>query len=175
MATAATAKQQDAATCPASEGVNAAPRLPDDQAAAWVGFLAAHSEITRALDAGLSAEFNLSLSALEVLARTAWASEGRMRISDLAEAALLSQSRVSRIVDQLEQRGLAERTSCPSDSRGVFADITEAGRELTGRALEWHWTQVRERFFASLSDRQVAELGKIWQQMLGRAPGAAGC
>jgi DNA-binding MarR family transcriptional regulator len=148
----------------------AAPRLPAGQAQAWVGFLAAHAELTRALDAGLANGFGLSLSELEVMAQIAWETEGSLRMSDIAEMALLSQSRVSRIVDQLEARGLVERVSCPSDSRGVFAQITEAGRELVSRALDWHWGQVQERFFATLSEAQVRELGAIWQGILGQAP-----
>ena len=158
--------------CPAAPGaVNAAPRLPDEQARAWLGFLAVHADITRALDAGLGAEFGLSLSALEVLARLAWAPDGRLRMTDLALGALLSQSRVSRLVDQLAERGLIVRSTCPSDSRGVFAHITDPGRELIGRALEWHWAQVRTRFFATLSPDQVRELGDIWGGILGRPIG----
>jgi DNA-binding MarR family transcriptional regulator len=145
-----------------------APPLPDARSRAWVGFLAAHAEITRALDAELASHFDLSLSALEVLARVAWEAEGRLRMSDLAERAMLSQSRVSRIVDQLEARRLVERVTCPSDSRGVYAAITDAGRALTEEALRWHWAQVHDRFFAPLSDEQVDELGAIWQAILGR-------
>src|ERR1700681_4808206 len=117
----------------------AAPRLPEEQAAAWGGFLAGHAELTRALDAGLASEFGLSLSALEVLARLAWVDDGQLRMTDLAQGALLSQSRVSRLVDQLEARGLVERSSCPSDSRSVYATITEQGRTLTNRALGQHF------------------------------------
>ena len=167
MASADTVRPELASEQAVESCVNAAPRLPAEQAAAWVGFLAAHTEITRALDAGLNAQFGLSLSALEVMARIAWESDGRLRMSDLAQGALLSQSRVSRIVDQLETRGLAERFACPSDSRVVFAGLTEAGRELIGRALEFHWLQVQERFFAALSTDQVLALGTIWKGVLG--------
>jgi DNA-binding MarR family transcriptional regulator len=165
------AKNTDAPAHPAEVCLEAAPRLPDDKARAWVGFLAAHAELTRALDMGLSARFGLSLSALEVLARVVWEPEGRLRMSDLAEGALLSQSRVSRIVDSLEARGLLQRTSCPSDSRGVFARITEAGRELIAQALEWHWSEVEERFFSNLSGAQVGELGAIWDSVRGHPLG----
>jgi DNA-binding MarR family transcriptional regulator len=157
--------------------VSAVPRLPADRAEAWVGFLAAHAEITRRLDAELNARFDLSLSALEVLARLAWAEHGRLRMSTVAETALLSQSRVSRLVDSLEHRGLVERASCPSDSRGVYASISDAGRELAGRALRWHWEHVDELFFSSLSTAQVSQLGEAWRAILGRsvAAGAGDC
>lgn len=86
-----------------------------------------------------------------------------MRMSDLAHGTLFSPSRVSRVVDQLETRKLMERSSCPSDSRGVFAHITDSGRELVARALEWHGDQVAELFFGSLTKLQVASLNAIWQ------------
>jgi DNA-binding MarR family transcriptional regulator len=155
--------------------VDGVPRLPAAQQLAWVGFLAAHSEILRALDSGLAREFGLSVSALEVLAQLAADSEGQIRMSDLATGALLSQSRVSRIVDQLELRGLVRRTSCASDSRVVYALITPAGSELAGQALHWHWAQVQERFFARLDEDQVAALGLIWPAILGRDPGGNAC
>ncbi len=160
--------EEAAAACPggALDG-DGVPRLPEDQQAAWVGFMAAHAEIVRALEAGLGAEFGISVSALGVLARIAEESTGQVRMSDLAQGGLLSQSRVSRIVDTLELRGLVQRTSCPSDSRGVFALITPAGRELAARALHRHWAQVSERFFDPLEEGQVAELGAIWRAILG--------
>ncbi len=156
-----------AASCPGGalddEGL---PRLPAEEQAAWVGFMATHAGVVRALEAGLGGEFGISVGALEVLARLAAESSGQMRMTDLAQAGLLSQSRVSRIVDSLELRGLVERTSCPSDSRGVFALITPAGRELASKALRWHWAQVRERFFDPLTPGQVAQLGAVWDAIL---------
>jgi DNA-binding MarR family transcriptional regulator len=156
-----------AATCPGG-ALNAAgvPRLPEVEQAAWIGFLATHAAIMRALEAGLNAEFDLSVSALEVLAKLAQEPGGQVRMSELAHGALLSQSRVSRIVDALELRGLVARTDCPSDSRGVFALVTPAGRELATRALQSHWAQVRELFFDPLGDDQVAELGGTWRAIL---------
>jgi DNA-binding MarR family transcriptional regulator len=142
------------------------PRLSEDQQEAWVGFMAAHAGIIRALESGLGTQFGISVGALEVLSRLAGESSGQVRMSELAQGGLLSQSRVSRIVDSLELRGLVERTSCPSDSRGVFALITPAGRELTERALRWHWAQIRERFFDPLEGEQVAGLGAIWRAIL---------
>lgn len=147
--------------------VDAAPEMAHEQGEAWLGFLAAHSQLTRALDQGLTREFALSRSALEVLARIVHEPAGRERISNLADSALLSQSRVSRIVDQLEQRGLVERHACGDDSRGVWACITPPGRELTSRALEWHLAEVESRFFGVLTERQVKQLAAIWNRVLG--------
>jgi DNA-binding MarR family transcriptional regulator len=145
--------------------LEATAALPVEHTAAWLGFMATHAEIVRVLETGLTSGFGLSVSALEVLARVARADGGQMRINDLKQGMLLSISRVSRIVVALEDRGLMKRSSCPSDSRGVLAEITEHGRELARRALEWHSAEIQNRFFAALEDDQIAELGSIWRDI----------
>jgi hypothetical protein len=85
------------------------PQWSHEYAAAWIGLLATHRRLTRELDAELEAEHGLTLSGLELLARLASVDERRLRLSALAGEAGLSLSRVSRIVDTLEQRGLIER------------------------------------------------------------------
>src|SRR5689334_2695628 len=87
--------------------------------AAWLGLLQAHAALTRALDQGLSARHGLTLSSYEVLARLAHAPDGYLRMTDLAQQTQLSLSRVSRVVDHLQERGLVERKACPGDSRAV--------------------------------------------------------
>src|SRR5690349_23639239 len=79
--------------------------LPPHREAAWLGLLQAHAELTRALDAGLHSRHALSLSAYEVLARLAHAENCILRMSQLAERTQLSLSRVSRVVDHLQERG----------------------------------------------------------------------
>src|SRR4051794_1832512 len=102
--------------------------FPPEREAAWIGILQAHSELTRGLDVALSAGHGMTLSAYDVLSRLAHAEGGHLRMSLLAERSQLSLSRVSRVIDVLEQRGLVARRSCPDDSRVVHATITEAGR-----------------------------------------------
>src|SRR4051794_21455144 len=95
--------------------------FPPAREAAWIGLLQAHAEFTRACDAALAAQHGLSLSAYEVLSRLAHAEGGHLRMSMLAERSGLSLSRVSRVIDMLEGRGLVARRSCPGDSRVVHA------------------------------------------------------
>ncbi len=134
---------------------------------AWFGFLRVHAALTKRLDADLVARCGLPLSAFEVLARVAGADEGHLRISELAHSALLSQSRVSRIVDALEADGYLERRTCATDSRVVHATITERGRELAEAASARHAAEVQSRFFAQLSDDEVRELASVWRRVLG--------
>src|SRR3954468_19248429 len=120
--------------------------LPPAREAAWIGLLQAHSELTRGLDAQLVAAHGLTLSAYDVLSRLAHAEDGHLRMSMLAERSQLSLSRVSRVIDALEDRGLVARRSCPGDSRVVHATITEAGRTKVAEAQETFFEVVEQRF-----------------------------
>ncbi len=142
--------------------------LGDAKARAWLGLLRAHAEVTKAIDADLIAQIGLSLSAFEVLTRVAHAEDGHLRISDLAQAALLSQSRVSRLVDQLERDGLVARRACPADSRVVRVAVTDRGRELAERGRDLHLRGVQERVFAPLSEEQVEQLAAAFTAILAK-------
>jgi DNA-binding MarR family transcriptional regulator len=140
----------------------------DVHADAWIGLLETHKKLTRALDAELEAEYGLTLSSVEVLGRLA-AAEGRsLRMSALAEATGLSLSRISRIVDTLERRGLVSRRSCASDARAVEAHLAPEGLELVRKAQASHFASVQERFFEELSDREIATLAAVFRRFAQR-------
>ena len=127
--------------------------------------LRAHAELTRALDAQLAQEHKLPLSSYEVLLFLADAPEGRMRMSDLAESVLLSRSGLTRLVDRLEREGLLKRERCESDARGLFAEITPAGRQLFDAARRTHLDGVRALFLDRFSRDELRTLGGLWQKL----------
>jgi DNA-binding MarR family transcriptional regulator len=147
--------------------------LSDEKRAAWVGFMKTHAALTRALDADLIANVGIPLSAFHVLFAIAYTDEGHLKMSEVAEEARLSPSRVSRLVTELEQRGLLERLTCDTDSRVVYAAITDEGRELLASCEELHFEGVERRFFSGLSDKQVAVLAELWPRVLQSADSVA--
>jgi DNA-binding MarR family transcriptional regulator len=162
-----------AKSCAYVVGDDGLAQWSDTHADAWIGMLESHKILTRGLDAELEAQYGLSLSSVEVLGRLA-ASEGRrMRLSALADAAALSLSRISRIVDRLEARELIERRSCEADARAVEAHLTEAGLTLVRKAQASHFASVQERFFDQLSDAELATLAEVFGRIAPRA--AADC
>ena len=146
--------------------------FPPERQAAWIGILQAHSELTRALDAALSAGHGLSLSAYEVLSRLAHADGGHLRMTQLAERAQLSLSRVSRVIDALEARGLVARRSCAGDSRVVHATITGDGRAKVAEAQETFFEVVEQRFLGRLSCDEVGQLGRLLSRLVTEPIGA---
>jgi DNA-binding MarR family transcriptional regulator len=143
-----------------------AGQLSPEKRAAWLGFLQAHSVVTKALEADLIANFGLQLSGFEVLSRTALADDGYLRMSDLAEQVRLSQSRISRLVTELEQRGLMCRRGCEKDTRVVYAAITSEGRALVERVEQMHSEAIERRFFGRLSEKEVGHLAGLWERVI---------
>ena len=81
--------------------------LSDDELSAWRGLLRVHSRVTRALDDELVATHSLPLTSYEVLLMLDNAPDRRLRMAELADSVLLSRSGRVRLVDRLEQGGLA--------------------------------------------------------------------
>jgi DNA-binding MarR family transcriptional regulator len=156
-------------TCSYVLGKDGLARWSDIHADAWIGLLETHKRLTRALDAELEAEHGLTLSALEVLGRLGAADGRRLRLSGLAEACGLSLSRISRIVDALEARGLVERRGAESDARAVDACLTAAGLRLVRRAQGSHFAAVQRSFFEHLSEEEIQTLAEIFARFAPQA------
>jgi DNA-binding MarR family transcriptional regulator len=137
---------------------------------AWRGMLRAHAALTKALDADLDAEHGLPLSSYEVLLYLNDAPDGRMRMRDLAASVILSRSGLTRLADRLEREGLICRESCPSDARGSYAVLTQAGVEKLAAARATHLAGVRSLFLQHFSDDELDALGDAWERVI---PGAA--
>jgi DNA-binding MarR family transcriptional regulator len=151
-------------------GPDGAPGWDPTHVDAWIGLLGTHRQLTRELDARLEAAHGLSLSGLELLARLAAAPDRWLRLSSLATQTGLSLSRVSRIVDALEGRGLVERRHCPADARAVNAHLTSAGGALLRAAEATHRETVQQAFFDHLSLAEVQTLAAVFGRF---APGLA--
>jgi DNA-binding MarR family transcriptional regulator len=63
------------------------------------------------------------------------ASQGSMRVTELAGCANLDTSTVSRHVAQLQRAGLIERTRDPDDGRAQRVELTGSGRQRLADAL----------------------------------------
>jgi len=139
--------------------------LDEEELAAWRGMLRAHAELVRELDAELAREHDMPLSSYEVLLFLNDSEDGRMRMSELADSALLSRSGLTRLVDRLERQGLLTRERCESDARGWFAEITPEGRRVFGAARKTHLDGVRRAFLSHFSRDELRTFGGLWQKL----------
>ncbi len=101
-------------------------------------------------------ELGISMSHFDVLVNLLIYKE--MRMSQLAERCVISFSRVSRVVDELEPRGLIERKPDPEDGRVVLVAITPAGAKHIRAANRQHAKDIVDHFGVHLTDEQAVEL-----------------
>jgi DNA-binding MarR family transcriptional regulator len=99
-----------------------------------------------------SGEVNLERSAYGIMAKLA--DEGPQRLGALATAFGLDPSTITRQVQALEELGLAERRTDPTDRRASILDLSANGRNV----LERTRTQRRARLQQALSDWPEADL-----------------
>lgn len=138
-----------------------------EQLAAWRSFLRAHASITRALEAELLAEQGLPLASYDVLVQLAEAPDRRLRMTELADAVLLSRSGVTRLVDRLEKSGLVARCPVESDGRGVAARLTDAGLDRLRTASRTHLRGIAHHFASRLDEADLRVLERISRRLAG--------
>jgi DNA-binding MarR family transcriptional regulator len=123
-----------------------------------------------ALDADLS-RHDLSVADFEVLTHLAEAPDRMMRMSELADLALVSKSRLSHRMKVMEKAGWVRRESCPTDKRGSYAVMTEKGLAAFTKASPDHRESVRMNFATHLTAREQADLAKIFNGLMGKLRG----
>src|SRR2546425_10956039 len=93
---------------------------------AWRSLLRAHATLMRRLDTDLERETGLALADFDVLAQLAEA-HGELRMTELADRALISRSGMSRRVARLAAQGLVRRDKAGTNGHGVGVSLTEEG------------------------------------------------
>jgi DNA-binding MarR family transcriptional regulator len=104
--------------------------LSDEELAAWKAFLRAHSTMLRRISRDLDEAELPPLAWYDVLAALRDAPDQRLRQVELAERVLVSTSGLSRMLDRIEGKGLARRTSCDTDRRSFYIQLTEQGAAM---------------------------------------------
>jgi DNA-binding MarR family transcriptional regulator len=139
--------------------------LDSNQQAVWRTFLLGSARLMERLDADLR-QHGLDLPEYEILVCLEEVGERRLRMSELADAVHQSRSRLTHTVARMEKQGLVARTTCPSDRRGVWAELTPAGLRTLERAAPSHVAAVRRNFVDAADPADYAALGRAFAAVL---------
>jgi DNA-binding MarR family transcriptional regulator len=151
--------------CPMAQQNATSPRwLNAAEMKAWRRYIVASRRLLEALDLDL-AQHELSMADYEILAQLSDAPERRMRMSELADVAMLSRSRLSHRMKVMEKAGWVKREACPIDKRGYFAVMTAKGWKAIVAAAPDHVESVRARFVDHLSKGDQAALAEIFERV----------
>jgi DNA-binding MarR family transcriptional regulator len=96
-----------------------------------------------------------------------------LRMADLATATALSASRMTRLVDELQDRRLVTKRRCGDDGRGNIAQLTSEGLQRLEAAYPWHLKSARTRVMDLLDPALTKRLGQSFNQVADGLPGAS--
>lgn len=140
--------------------------LNADEQIAWRSFVDGFRALIDVLDRQLQADSNLPHTYFEILAPLSEAEGRTLRMSELADAARSSRSRLSHAVARLEERGWVRRLNCPTDRRGQLAQLTDEGFAVVEAAAPSHVDAVRRYLIDRLSPEQLKAMGEIGEVLL---------
>lgn len=141
------------------EGADDARWLTAEEQSVWRTYLDVTRLLNERLHRQLVAQHAISLADYDILVHLSEAEDRRLRMSQLAEMAVHSRSRLTHTIARLEQRGLVRRDPCPDDGRGVLCVLTDEGYEALVAAAPGHVEAVRQSVFDPLSADQVHQVG----------------
>jgi DNA-binding MarR family transcriptional regulator len=134
--------------------------------AAWSALLRVHAALVPALDAELQATHNLPLTWYDVLLELNSAPDRQLTMSQLGTVAVVSRSRVSRVVDELVRAGLVQRVANPADGRSALARITPAGRTRLRAAAPTYLGGIDRHFTSHLTEREATAVAAALEKVL---------
>jgi DNA-binding MarR family transcriptional regulator len=140
--------------------------IQPDPLAAWRAVLLAQSRAVRAIERDLHAAGMVPLTWYDVLLELNAAPDRRLRMQELGMRAVLSRTRVSRLVTELEGAGLVERVADPDDGRAALATLTAEGRAALQRAAPVYLAGIEEHFTRHLSPAQQRTIAVGLQRVI---------
>ncbi len=134
----------------------------------WRAFITVHVQVIELIQENLAAADLPPVEWYDLLWALKESPEHELRLSELADRVCLSRSNLTRLLDRLERSELLQRKSCPTDRRGTFAVLTEAGILMQKKMWVVYSEGIAEYFGNHLSDEEV----KVMQQALKKILGA---
>ncbi|WP_211268680.1 helix-turn-helix domain-containing protein [Actinoplanes subtropicus] len=141
--------------------------LTEREERVWRLFAVVLSFVLDEVEGQLQRDAELTHFGYVVLSALSEMPDRSMRMSELAEMANGSRSRLSHLVAALERRGLIRRERFPHDGRGSVAVLTEQGYAKVVAAAPGHVTAVRSAVFDALSPQGLGQLEVACTELLG--------
>ncbi|MDJ0344136.1 MarR family transcriptional regulator [Streptomyces sp. H10-C2] len=134
----------------------------------WCALSLLHGRIEAHIERALQAGHDLSVreySLLDVLSRQHDGEGGHLRMHQVADSVVLSQSATTRLVSRLEDRGLLSRYLCPTDRRGIYTNVSEAGLKLLAEARPTNDAALREALDEAAKNPELTSLANAVESL----------
>ena len=133
---------------------------------AWVSLLVAYNTLAKRIDTSMREAGLIGMDVYDVLLSLENADEHRLRMSELADAVLLTRSGMTRLIDRLERDGLIERGSCPGDRRVTYAHLTAKGLAERKRAWGLYQSEIDRYLGSQITEAEATALATILKRLI---------
>jgi DNA-binding MarR family transcriptional regulator len=134
----------------------------------WLSVVRMMTWLPWSIDQQLRRDSNLGMVEYQVMARLSQRPERTLRMSELADLANASLSRLSHLVKRLEDRGFVRREPDPADGRFTNAILTDLGFQTLAEAAPGHVAHVRSLVIDVISPEQLRRLGLVAERITSR-------
>ncbi|MEU8935151.1 MarR family transcriptional regulator [Streptomyces sp. NPDC048409] len=141
--------------------------LDPDEQQQWYAFAYVLIQLPAALEARMQHDAGIAHFEFVVLSTLSVAPERTLRMSEVAQYAGSTLSRLSNVVIRLEKRGWVERRPDPSDGRATLATLTDDGMDTVTAAAPSYVDAVRRLVFDPLTKAQQRQLSAVSHRILG--------
>lgn len=132
----------------------------------WRALIRLMVRLPRAIDDDLVHRAGLSLTRYVVLMRLSEAPQHALRMTDLAQAASISPSRITRIIQSMVSEGLITREVVAGDGRASLATVTDEGLQRLRGAWPAHLAGVRELVLDHVPAGELAAFNRVMRGLL---------
>lgn len=133
-------------------------------AEAWGAVLRTHAVLVPEMDRRMQQGAGIPLRWYDVLLELTAAPQERLLMGELADRVVLSRTRVSRVVDEMEAVGLIRREARETDRRSSYAVLTASGRSTFASSAPVYRAAISEAFASVLTQEELGVL----RDLLGR-------
>ncbi len=140
-------------------------QLTARQHTAWRTFLSAKVRLADRLDHELQTRSNLALTDYEILLALSEAPSHRLRMSDLAREVLVSRSRLTYRIDRLAETSYVAREECEDDRRGLWAILTEVGKNALDSARPGFERDLGQLLFDQMNEQELYVLEQVMSRV----------
>jgi DNA-binding MarR family transcriptional regulator len=141
------------------------PNATPDPLEIWHGLLQVSSTVLRELDRRLDDEHRLSVREFDVMINLGNAPT-RIRMTDLANAVMLSSGGLTRLVGRLEERGFLRREPDADDGRAFLVSLTDRGQARLTDARRTHDAVIADALSGALEARDAPAFARVLGAMV---------
>ncbi|MDO4253117.1 MAG: MarR family transcriptional regulator [Rothia sp. (in: high G+C Gram-positive bacteria)] len=153
-----------------ADAVEETPWLNEEEREGWLFLASVFFSLPGQLENQLQRDAGLSFVEYMVLAMLSEAPEHSLTMTELAHQTNTLLPRLSRVVTRLEKSGYVERSVWSRDRRVSICHLRDEGFKKVQEAAPGHVLEVRRQIFNRLGPRQVKQLARIGESVLGAKP-----